>query len=575
MQTPNLIVVDDNPDHQALLHRAMVDACPLAQLSFAAHLGELAFALRRTRFDCVILDFQLVPHTAPQVLKKVEHLLDDTPVIVISSSCAQEVVIQSLRQGVSDYIPKVDALKPGVLWQRVEMAMGRAKSARRERRASERYLRVLRREADTEPLTGLFNRRRAMQLFATPCSEIAYAGNLACIMIDLDHFKEINDLHGHQTGDQVLVRFSKILKRNATKGDVLVRWGGDEFVVVRSVKDLSDAWAWARRLAKDVEAESMDGDKFARRITTSIGIAIVPSDECAFECLNHADRAMYMAKMNGRNRICTWPMVELLEAASELRDTISMPASTPIARFRNCLDDSLGEVQRFYLGPHSDLVRHIALLIGTQLRLRSEELDSLGLAGVVHDIGKAGIPETLLAKPTPLDDDERAFVTEHTRFGAELAEQLGLPTNVVRILLQMHGSLTPNRPNEGEHHSRETQASIVSTADAMAAMIVNRPFAPAVSFVEALNRLEHDPQRFSDPRILGAVRSLNASAILAPYHVGPTVAAPGDNSRSQTNSTFSNSRIGPHFTRAANHRTHAVLQPQVAEADDCISHASD
>lgn len=159
----------------------------------------------------------------------------------------------------------------------------------------------LKRLAHSDPLTGLANRRRAEELVALELARVArYPQPFSVLVLDLDHFKQINDQYGHAVGDQVLrevgLRFSKAVRET----DVLARWGGEEFLVFAPNTDGSQARGLAERLVQALASEPLGG---SLQVTTSVGIATSKPGDTVEELVSRADRAMYEAKAQGRNRI--------------------------------------------------------------------------------------------------------------------------------------------------------------------------------------------------------------------------------------------------------------------------------
>jgi len=154
-------------------------------------------------------------------------------------------------------------------------------------------------EARIDSLTGLANRRAVEEILA---AEIARAERfkhqLAVVLLDLDHFKDINDSFGHAAGDVMLRAVSRLLTSLARQGDTVARWGGEEFVVVLPETDLQGAQRFAERLRRTIEAHAV-GDM---RTSASCGVATMLPEDSVEELLGAADQALYQAKSNGRNR---------------------------------------------------------------------------------------------------------------------------------------------------------------------------------------------------------------------------------------------------------------------------------
>jgi diguanylate cyclase (GGDEF)-like protein/PAS domain S-box-containing protein len=163
----------------------------------------------------------------------------------------------------------------------------------------------LTRLANTDALTGLLNRRRFMECAS---SEFARAGRyrreLAILMLDVDHFKHINDTHGHATGDQTLMNMAQCMQRLLRATDWPARWGGEEFAVLMPETTLAGAALLAERLRAELAALEVETPGGPLRFTISIGVAARADDDRHFMALmERADAALYAAKHGGRNRV--------------------------------------------------------------------------------------------------------------------------------------------------------------------------------------------------------------------------------------------------------------------------------
>ncbi|MCP4995238.1 MAG: GGDEF domain-containing protein [Gammaproteobacteria bacterium] len=174
-----------------------------------------------------------------------------------------------------------------------------------ERRELEEKLRY---QAAHDPLTGLYNRSMLEQRLADEVSRATrYESNFSLFMLDIDHFKKVNDTHGHLVGDNVLCNISKLLDGVIRNSDYIARYGGEEFVVILPETAITKAEELAERLRSKVEAYSMSTeDNKPLNLTVSIGIATFPDHaQTPEELIKSADTAMYRAKNRGRNRVCT------------------------------------------------------------------------------------------------------------------------------------------------------------------------------------------------------------------------------------------------------------------------------
>ncbi|MDD4880351.1 MAG: GGDEF domain-containing protein, partial [Gallionellaceae bacterium] len=142
-----------------------------------------------------------------------------------------------------------------------------------------------------------------------------FAHPMAVLLLDLDHFKDINDRHGHPVGDEVLKGFVEVLRQNVRASDILGRWGGEEFLVISPHLGLDSAVKLAEKLRLSIEAASFTA---GIRLTASIGVAEFVPGEKVSELVERVDRALYAAKADGRNRVAAtgWPLREWRPAAT-------------------------------------------------------------------------------------------------------------------------------------------------------------------------------------------------------------------------------------------------------------------
>jgi two-component system cell cycle response regulator len=167
------------------------------------------------------------------------------------------------------------------------------------------------RAATTDPLTGLMNRRAFLAALDVEQSRSERHGYpMSLLMLDLDHFKSINDEHGHAMGDQVLVAFGRLLARHARKTDIVGRWGGEEFVMVLSGANEAGARLVGERIRCAAEGMAVPNEKSQRvSATVSIGVACLEVNDTLDGLIERADHAMYEAKASGRNRVAVAPTV--------------------------------------------------------------------------------------------------------------------------------------------------------------------------------------------------------------------------------------------------------------------------
>jgi len=178
--------------------------------------------------------------------------------------------------------------------------------------------------AAIDPLTGLRNRRSFLELFGIEVSRSTrYSLPLCVLLLDVDHFKSINDKHGHAGGDQVLAAVSALLRRQLRTSDLSARWGGEEFVIALTNTGRENAEILAERLRQAIQRLSVPHGDVTISVSVSLGLAELRPEETLESLIDRADRAMYTAKVGGRNRLAV--------AEDPSSETTSSPARERIA----------------------------------------------------------------------------------------------------------------------------------------------------------------------------------------------------------------------------------------------------
>jgi len=222
-------------------------------------------------------------------------------VILMSSSIDKSKLGEALDSGADDFISKPPV--PDELYARL--------------RAAERLgamQRELVRLASVDPLTGLHNRRVFFELAEAARERCAERGALTAIMLDIDHFKRINDLYGHDVGDQAI---AAVAKAAATDGAVIGRLGGEEFAILLEGRPLAEGAAIAEHLRARMAALRFDTTNGAMTLTVSFGVSERKPGDSIDDLLKRADVALYAAKTSGRNRVVTADAVTAPTAAAK------------------------------------------------------------------------------------------------------------------------------------------------------------------------------------------------------------------------------------------------------------------
>ncbi len=273
--------------------------------------GMSAFKVAKTeRLDIIILDRILPDIEGSEVCRwlKLDQATRGIPIIMLTEKGSIPDRIGGLEAGADDYMPK--PFDENELNARIFVRL-RSKSQQDELKQKNQQLEDMLTRVETlaisDSLTGLFNRRRFEFILSNEFKRAGrYKYHLSCLMIDIDHFKKVNDALGHQGGDVVLREVAQIIQTCIRDVDTIARWGGEEFVILSPSTSTENAKLAAARILNAVSHHSFTG-LVERRITVSIGIAGLPdpSLDTQEKLVNAADLAMYEAKKNGRNRVET------------------------------------------------------------------------------------------------------------------------------------------------------------------------------------------------------------------------------------------------------------------------------
>jgi diguanylate cyclase (GGDEF)-like protein len=291
-----VLVVDDRYDNVKLLAYELVDQGYEVLTAFN---GPQALELARTgRPDVILLDIMMPGMDGVEVCNRLKKDLDlrSIPVIMVSAREMEEDVIRGLDAGAHDYVTK--PFNNQIVMARVRSA-ARAKESHDLIAEMNERLAVL---AMTDGLTGVRNHRHFCESLEAALSfATRHCLPLSVIMLDVDHFKAINDAHGHAAGDEVLCSMARILRDNTREHDEVARYGGEEFSILLPMTTAPAASTIAERLRKAIEVYPWP----FHRVTASLGVAslVGPSNRRGSVLLEQADGALYHSKNQGRNRV--------------------------------------------------------------------------------------------------------------------------------------------------------------------------------------------------------------------------------------------------------------------------------
>jgi diguanylate cyclase (GGDEF)-like protein/putative nucleotidyltransferase with HDIG domain len=508
----SILLADDELVQRNLLTKALLDCEPDLDITTAASGEELFRLLSQGTYDCLVLDCHMPPLGAPDIVGAPAVIASKSCVVAMSNHEDQSVVIDSLRGGAVDFVPKSQAFEPGLLWNCVHKAV----DEKRRRETTDRRIEIERRRlewtADTDPLTGLFNRRH-LERRVSDGRRQGDCVAMSWIMLDIDHFKKINDQFGHAAGDAVLANVARFIRSTLGPRDTAFRWGGEELLILRPSTGLGESYLWAdtlRRNLSDMITYFANG-AVKIKVTPSIGVQSAPNGGLQSEMIDRADQAMYLAKNSGRNQVRTWPMVVVNDALRRSARLKGAPVTEKRHWFLNECRHNMSSVQLDHVTGHCERVASLAGEIGSALGMTPSAITRLRLAGLLHDIGKCLIPSDFLEKIGTLTPSEWDILNGSAREGAKIAQMLGADAETSDVISRQCNWYCENNASFQTEHFHDPLAAVLKVADAYAALTAARPYRAKLSPGEALHQLDLERGRQFDPVAVDALQAGRAA----------------------------------------------------------------
>lgn len=368
-----------------------------------------------------------------------------------------------------------------------------------------------------EHLTGLVNHMHFHERLSVEMERAErYKHSVSLIIADLDRFKSINDTLGHQIGDSLLRQLASLMTKETRSIDIAARYGGDEFAIILPEVDSDGAMAFAERLRKTVESHDFyavpsqemlaegfvpDGASVAR-ITVTIGVASYPRDHSTRDGLiMAADIALCRAKHVARNSVCAYEQgadgTDSIDP-QDLYDMLRNPDNAAVKSLAAAVD-----AKDRYTGGHSERVTHFALDLAQTLGADADQLDALKIAGLLHDLGKIGVPDAVLNKPGSLTQEERKVMQQHPALGGSIIGRAPQLDVIVPAVLFHHERWDgAGYPDGLSGEAIPLMARILAVADAFDAMTSDRPYRKAMPVESALIELRASSGKQFDPKIV-------------------------------------------------------------------------
>jgi diguanylate cyclase (GGDEF)-like protein len=435
MRECDICVIDDDKPTLMLLERLLVNR------GFEVAIAERAvegFELIRTRRPkLVISDWRMPDKDGFWLCGQVRanEALAGTYFVICSGVESHDGKMKALEAGADDYVMK--PLGPRELEAHVRVGI-RMWNLHAE----------LRRAALTDGLTKLFNHDHFNEIIDQELQRSRRFGHpMSLLMLDLDFFKVINDTFGHLAGNNVLVEAAHLIRTSVRDIDTVSRFGGEEFAIIMPECRAKDAAIGAERIRQQI-AENLQLDVLhGHRVTVSIGVADTedPRVRKAADLLELADRAMYAAKTSGRNCVRNYldsptEMPENIELKSREIETLRKRIEVLSSQTRDAAVQSIASLMQAleekdpYSSQHCQNVSFYSGRLASAMGYSDSIISAVTNAGLLHDIGKVGIPDRILMKPSALDTVERMVMHQVPMISVRILDHLRLLETEIQII---------------------------------------------------------------------------------------------------------------------------------------------
>lgn len=363
--------------------------------------------------------------------------------------------------------------------------------------------------------TGLFNHRYLKEALDAASSRAKRQFSpLSVIMMDIDYFKSINDVYGHVFGDLVLKQFAEQLKKTVRAYDVVIRYGGEEFVIISSDTDRENAQILAKRILDKINLYNFGDKKHVVKLKISLAVASYPEDaaECGIDLVRCADQILGKVKEGGGNRVFSYqdlrkegkiitekPSVHnLKQKIDKLTRRANQGLIEAIFAFAKTI-----EMKDHYTGEHVEKSVHYATRMAEELNLPKDNIELIKQASMLHDLGKVGISEKILLKKSRLNKKEFQEIKRHPQIGADILRPIQSLRQIIPFVFHHHERWDGKGYPYGLKKERiPLGARIIAIADVYQALVSHRPYRKAYTKKEAMRMIKEGAGNHFDPEIV-------------------------------------------------------------------------
>jgi diguanylate cyclase (GGDEF)-like protein/PAS domain S-box-containing protein len=375
----------------------------------------------------------------------------------------------------------------------------------------------LNRLALKDPQTGLFNHKYLAEIMDSEFYRVKrYGGSLAIVIIDIDFFQSINDRYGYKFGDMILKQFAQQLRKMTRQYDIVIRYGGEEFIIVSSGANRAQALILAQRILDNIGIYNFGDKKNEVKLKLSMSVVAYPEDRAnkAVDLMKIAEHVLAIAKEDGGNR--AYSSADKKKGGKEAEERKTEEVNILRQRLeklhkqanQNLIESIFAfaktiELRDHYTGEHVEKTVKYATGIASALGLPRYDIDLIKQAAVLHDLGKVGISDKILMKKSKLNGKEMEEIKRHPGIAADILRPIHVLNAIIPFILHHHERWDGHGYPDGlKGEDIPLGARIIAIADVYQALISNRPYRKAFPKRDAIKIIEEGAGKQFDPKIV-------------------------------------------------------------------------
>jgi diguanylate cyclase (GGDEF)-like protein/putative nucleotidyltransferase with HDIG domain len=459
-----LVVENDSAEYECVTGSLTKDSNAPVRFEQACDFEDAFRKIKTKPFDVLLVDSRIDEQSGLEFLEEIRRQRISMPFVLMTPVEDDALVRKAVQAGVADVVVKNDNEYRNLILKihsSYRSFYGLDFEASRTSGSREAPAGELPKDqppsvgAVKDELTGLFNHSYLHERVVYEFSKAnRYRYPISCLMIDIDHFKSVNEENGYGVGDRLLKQCAGLLFEQCRLGDIIARYGGEEFAVLLPHIDYMGALDLARRLRKVFAKHPFIIDDKEVSLTISIGISSFPEDPVKRrgELLSFADRALFQSKTSGRNRVSLYR--EMTPVVLEDMPEIKIPQEK-IVEFQRRMSESAEVARRSYIEASTTLVKVLeskdaftaghaarcgkyAKEVAETLGMSTDDVEIVQHAALLHDIGKICIPDEILLKPARLTFSEYEAMKQHSYLGYKILKPIKFLREESQYVLHHH-----------------------------------------------------------------------------------------------------------------------------------------